>query len=178
MNSDSKTILILGGSQGSQKINEVFFETIKGWDYKVPIQAIHMTGKTDGLIYAQKYRNEHLPAQAFEFISPIEEAYTVADLVNARSGAATVSEIGTLGIPSIFIPYPLAGGHQKYNAQVLEKLGLAQIIEQDNLTAERLKEAIRTILAYDLDRDTWKKKTVSSFKEFPAQELAEAIEQL
>jgi UDP-N-acetylglucosamine--N-acetylmuramyl-(pentapeptide) pyrophosphoryl-undecaprenol N-acetylglucosamine transferase len=175
---DRKTILILGGSQGSQKINEVFFEMIAAWDHSVPIQAIHMTGSKDYLTCVTKYKNQSLPVKAIEFISPIEEAYAVADVVIARSGAATVSEVGAFAIPSIFIPYPLAHGHQKYNAQVLEKLGLAQIIEQKDLNSDRLKEAIKTFLAYDFDRSAWLKKAAVSFKQSPAQELATAVEAL
>ncbi len=189
-----KTILVLGGSQGSQKLNEVFFEMIsdqqgvpdKRGDHQgicsvsrlPPIQAIHMTGKKEYSLYENKYRDNSLPVRVFEFISPIEEAYALADVVIARAGAATVSEVGFFAIPSIFIPYPLADGHQKYNAQVLSQLGLASIIDQKDLTKDVLEDSLKDLLLVNFDRISWQKKTEQSFKSFPAQELAQAVEDL
>jgi UDP-N-acetylglucosamine:LPS N-acetylglucosamine transferase len=125
-----------------------------------------------------KYQGSSLPVKVYNFISPIEEAYAIADVVIARSGAATVCELGFFAIPSIFIPYPLADGHQKYNAQVLVKLGLSQMIPQEELTKDVLKNAVNTFLSSDFKRETWSKKTKDSFKDFPAQELASAVESL
>jgi UDP-N-acetylglucosamine--N-acetylmuramyl-(pentapeptide) pyrophosphoryl-undecaprenol N-acetylglucosamine transferase len=172
-----KTILVLGGSQGSQKINEVFFDMMSSWE-GVPIQAIHMTGKKEYHVYTAKYQAASLPVNAVGFISPIEEAYAVSDVVVARSGAATVSEVGFFSIPTIFIPYPLADGHQTYNAQVLSSLGLAQIIEQKDLTKDTFKNVLKILLTLPFDRDAWQKETHASFKEFPAKELALAVENL
>jgi UDP-N-acetylglucosamine--N-acetylmuramyl-(pentapeptide) pyrophosphoryl-undecaprenol N-acetylglucosamine transferase len=174
-----KTILVLGGSQGSQKINEVFFHSISSLIQQgASLQAIHMTGKSEYVVYQQKYQEAALSVKVFEFISPIEEAYSLSDVVVARAGAACVFELGAFAIPSVLIPYPLADGHQKYNAQVLERLGLAKIIEQKDLTSLSLKEAIQGLLSYDFDRNAWRNKTASSFKTAPALELAQAVESL
>ncbi|MBF0490245.1 MAG: undecaprenyldiphospho-muramoylpentapeptide beta-N-acetylglucosaminyltransferase [Candidatus Omnitrophica bacterium] len=174
-----KTILVLGGSQGSQKLNEVFFEMISSWEQSFPaIQAIHMTGKKEYSLYAYRYQDAAVPVKVMDFISPIEEAYVVADLVIARSGAATVSELGFFAIPTIFIPYPLADGHQKYNAEVLSKLGLASIIEQKDLTADGLKLALNIVLSSDFNKEAWQRKNADFFKLSPALELACAVENL
>ncbi len=172
-----KTILVLGGSQGSQRLNEVFFEMMSSYKEQ-GLQAIHMTGKKEYSLYVDKYRNFSLPVKVFEFISPIEEAYAISDVVIARAGAATVSELGFFAIPSIFVPYPLADGHQKHNAQVLCELGLAQMVEQKDLTKDSLKNALHIFLSSDFDRKSWALKTKESFKDFPAQELARALEGL
>ena len=168
--SDRPMILLLGGSQGSQKLNEVFFAMVSSWQ-QPPIQAIHMTGAKDYWAYAAKYRRFSLPVKVFEFIHPIEEAYAISDLVIARAGAATVSELGFFAIPSILVPYPLAGGHQKYNAQVLADAGLAQIIEQKDLTSQSLKDTVRHLL-------TSGQQHQPIFNNDPAEELALAVENL
>jgi UDP-N-acetylglucosamine--N-acetylmuramyl-(pentapeptide) pyrophosphoryl-undecaprenol N-acetylglucosamine transferase len=138
---------------------------------------IHMTGQKEYLLYVDKYKNSAVPVKVLDFISPIEEAYAVSDVVIARAGAATVSELGFFMIPSIFIPYPLADGHQKYNAEVLSKLGLAQIIEQKDLTSEKLENMMESLLTRKFDQDK-RNKVNESFKKFPAQELAMAVENL
>lgn len=183
LDSHRKTILLLGGSQGSHRLNEVFFEMVsflcKHKDPMVQdIQAIHMTGKKDYEFYVQQYKNLSMPVKVLDFISPVEEVYTISDVVIARAGAATVSELGFFAIPSILVPYPLADNHQKYNAEALTKLGLAQIIEQKDLTENRLMLAVKNLLSTGFNKEQWQKKTFLSFKESPAQELAKAVEDL
>ncbi len=169
--SDRATILVLGGSQGSQKLNEIFFAMISSGGQQIPVQAIHMTGTKDYALYRQGYQNSSLPVKVFEFISPIEEAYAISDVVIARAGAATVWELGFFAVPSILVPYPLADGHQKYNAQLLVRGGLAQMIEQKDLTPDILKKAVQSLLETKFDRK-------ALFNNHPAQELALAVENL
>jgi len=178
LEANRQTILVLGGSQGSQRLNEIVHEVIAAWSAPIAIQLVLMTGKKEYAAYAGKYKDSHVPVKVFEFINPIEEAYAIADVVIARSGAATVSELGYFAIPSIFIPYPLADGHQKYNAQILSSMGLAQIIEQKELTTARLTDALSAVLTAKFDKDQWRQKTTGLFKEDPAKELAVAIENL
>ena len=168
---ERKTILVLGGSQGSQKLNEVFFDMISSWGRDVPIQAIHMTGTRDYSLYAAKYKDRFLPVKAYEFIDPIEEVYGMTDVVIARAGAATVSELGFFALPCVLVPYPLADGHQKYNANVLLEAGLAKIIEQKDLTTDCLTSTVRFMLEE-------KKERKPLFTNNPAYELALAVENL
>ena len=166
-----KTILVLGGSQGSQKLNEVFFEMMFSLGKQNFVQAIHMTGIKEFSLYANKHHNNSLPVKVFDFINFIEEAYAVSDLVIARAGATTVTELGFWGIPSILVPYPLADGHQKYNADILVKGGLAKVIEQKNLTPKILINSVQSILEGAI-----KHKVL--FKDDPALKLAMALENL
>ena len=115
---NKKTIVLIGGSQGSQRLNEIFFELMKDIS-SLHFQAIHMTGTRDSPLYEAKYRAAKLPVKAYAFIDNIGDAYAAADVIIARAGAATVTELGLLGIPAVLVPYPFAGNHQKYNADVL-----------------------------------------------------------
>ncbi len=80
------------------------------------------------------------------YIYNMEELMNVADISIGRAGAMTVTEIANLGKPSILIPLPnVSHDHQLYNAKVLEKVGAAKIILNEELTAENLNQAIEEI---------------------------------
>ena len=71
----------------------------------------------------------------------------IADLIVARAGAMTVTEIANLAKPSILIPLPnVSHNHQLYNAKVLENIGAATIVLNDELTGEKLNSAIENIV--------------------------------
>ena len=78
----------------------------------------------------------------------MEEVINAVDVVVARSGAMTVTEIAKVGKPAIFIPYPLATeNHQEYNARTLESVGAAKIILDKDLNSEILEKEIKSIIA-------------------------------
>jgi len=174
---NKKTIVLLGGSQGSHRLNEIFFELMK----ELPadgFQAIHMTGQKDFTAYQERYEQEKLPVKAYAFINNISQAYAAADIIIARAGAATVTELGLLGIPAILVPYPFAGNHQKYNADVLADCGAALIIEQKDLSKASLKEAVTRMLSENLSREDILKKTKGLFQTDAALQLALVTEGL
>jgi UDP-N-acetylglucosamine--N-acetylmuramyl-(pentapeptide) pyrophosphoryl-undecaprenol N-acetylglucosamine transferase len=171
-----KIIVLLGGSQGSQKLNEVFFEFMNTYADQLNLQGIHMTGKKDYPLYADKYTKTNMPVKVYEFIHNIDEVYQAADLVIARSGASTVTELGLLGVPAILVPYPFAEDHQKYNAEVLASCGAAELLEQKNLTVDSLKKALENILLKAYSRTTLIEKTKDLFSPRAAENLAGAIE--
>ncbi len=141
-----QTILVLGGSQGSHRINLEFFQVMISLCQTIPVQAIHICGKPDYPDLKSKYEKLGIPFALYSFLEGINDAYKVADLVVSRAGALTITEIATAGIPSILIPYPYAGGHQKENAVVLGSVKAAIIIDEKNLTAAALSAAIKEIL--------------------------------
>ncbi len=147
------TLLIFGGSQGSQQINEVAFEAIKFLKGKLDFQVIHITGKSGYHGLQSKYNQLGIPFALFEFLDKMEEAYCVADLVVSRSGAVTVSEIASFQLPAIFIPYPYAQAHQRENAAVLCETRLSRLIEDKDLSAPKLTEQILELLAQPLNAE-------------------------
>jgi len=172
-----KTIVLLGGSQGSQRLNETFFELMKDL-YPAGFQAIHMTGPKELPVYESRYREAALPVKPYGFINNISQAYAAADVIIARAGAATITELGLLGIPAVLIPYPWAGNHQKYNAEVLADKGVAVILDQKDMTKSSLKEAVTGVLYSNLSREEILKKTKGVFQNDAALQLALVIEGL
>jgi UDP-N-acetylglucosamine--N-acetylmuramyl-(pentapeptide) pyrophosphoryl-undecaprenol N-acetylglucosamine transferase len=175
--SDKKTLVLIGGSQGSQKLNEVFFKLMESL-VLVDFQAIHMTGPKEYKLYQERYTQAHLPVAVYAFIDDISQAYAAADVVIARAGAATVSELGLLGLAAVLVPYPFAGNHQKYNADVLASCGAAVVIEQNNLTKNALQEAVKGLLAKGSSREALKTKTRGLLQEDAALQLALVAEGL
>ncbi|MBF0521664.1 MAG: undecaprenyldiphospho-muramoylpentapeptide beta-N-acetylglucosaminyltransferase [Candidatus Omnitrophica bacterium] len=140
---ENSTLFVFGGSQGSRRINEDFFQALISLKQELSIQVIHVTGTKDYDSIKEQYQNIKIPSAVFPFLDRMDYAYTIADLVISRSGAATVTEICLFECPSILVPFPYAiGDHQKYNAQVLTRRNLAVMIEEKDLSSLKLKEKI------------------------------------
>ena len=142
-----KTILIFGGSQGAHRINE---EALKVVELLVQqnrlVQYIHICGKNDLSIVRKKYDALKVPSALYDFFSPMEEAYTAADVIISRAGAVSVTEMALFGRPAILIPYPHAQGHQRENAMALKETGLAHVIEENDITTGYLAQVIINFL--------------------------------
>ena len=144
--------LIFGGSQGAQKINEAIIDIIKNGLNK-NYQLIWATGPKQYDIIKEELEKNNINIGKIEntkivpYIYNMEEIENICDLVVARSGAMTITEISNLGKPSILIPLPnVSNDHQMYNAKVLEKVGGAKIILNDELAGELLDKTINSII--------------------------------
>jgi UDP-N-acetylglucosamine--N-acetylmuramyl-(pentapeptide) pyrophosphoryl-undecaprenol N-acetylglucosamine transferase len=123
-------ILVMGGSQGAKALNEVVPKALKTALNEGTIQVRHQSGQRhyDAVIAAYANING---IEVTPFIEDMAAAYNWADLVIARAGAATVSELAAIGLASILIPYPYAADdHQTKNAAYLEKSGATQVIAE------------------------------------------------
>jgi UDP-N-acetylglucosamine--N-acetylmuramyl-(pentapeptide) pyrophosphoryl-undecaprenol N-acetylglucosamine transferase len=141
------TVLVIGGSQGARKLNDVVTESIAALA-SLPIQILHQSGERnyDEVCIKQKAmgcRNYHVRA----YIDEMALAYAAADLVVARCGASTVAEVTCVGLPAIFVPYPYAyADHQTYNGKFVARRGAALLIPEKELTAEKLVDAITKLM--------------------------------
>jgi UDP-N-acetylglucosamine--N-acetylmuramyl-(pentapeptide) pyrophosphoryl-undecaprenol N-acetylglucosamine transferase len=143
--SDGKfTILVMGGSQGSRRINEVFAEAAAGLD-KGSFQIVHLTGKADFEFVMGRYRSIGIANSVMPFLDDMGRAYAACDLVICRSGATTIAEITLVGLASILIPYPYGDGHQKENARVLQEAGAALVMAERDLAPQDLIGAIKRL---------------------------------
>lgn len=142
LNENKFTILVLGGSQGSRRINSVFLETLPSLKGSLDFQVIHVAGEKDYKELDKSYRQGNIPYRLFSFLEEIDKAYGVADLVITRAGAVTITEIAAFSLPAILIPYPYAGGHQKENASLLVETQISRMIEERDLSPENLKNLI------------------------------------
>jgi UDP-N-acetylglucosamine--N-acetylmuramyl-(pentapeptide) pyrophosphoryl-undecaprenol N-acetylglucosamine transferase len=169
LNSEKRTLLIVGGSLGARSINlgvQKYLNEITG----MGIQVIWQTGKSFDKI-------EGLPEEVkmMTFIERMDLAYAAADFVISRAGALAVSEIALVKIPSILVPYPHASeNHQFKNAEALVK-GEAAILLEDNKVDEDLLSSLTSIVENN-DLANKLRENIQSFG-FPnsANEIAQEV---
>ena len=145
-------ILVSGGSQGAQKINETIIEIILNKRNK-NYQMVWATGPKQYDIVKENLEKNNVSINHIErmkivpYIYNMQEMMNVSDVIIGRAGAMTVTEISNLGKPSILVPLPnVSHNHQLYNAKVLENIKAAKIILNDELTGKKLNETIEEII--------------------------------
>ena len=171
-------ILITGGSQGAQKINDNIIDMIGNLvkNYHV----IHISGKNNYddtksrsgvMLEGSSYRYRY---HIYPYLNVIEMkmAYSAADLIIARAGSGSIFEIAASGLPSILIPLGNAAqDHQKENAYEYARTGAADVIEETNLTPHLLLSEMQRLIE---NKEKLKKMGGSAFK-FAKPNAAEKI---
>ena len=139
-------LLVVGGSLGARALNETVPAAIQQVESFLPITVWHQTGKKLHEEALQAYTNVQSEHKVEPFIDNMAEAYAWADLVICRSGALTVSELAAVGVASILVPFPHAvDDHQTYNAKFLVDAGAAVLIQQTDMSPERLAEIFKSL---------------------------------
>jgi UDP-N-acetylglucosamine--N-acetylmuramyl-(pentapeptide) pyrophosphoryl-undecaprenol N-acetylglucosamine transferase len=157
-------ILYFGGSLGAGKINRMMLGVVETVNNLPNTRLFFVTGKSyyEGVMEEMAERGIR-PAKnikMLEYINNMHEYISSADLIISRAGALTVSEITACGKPSILIPSPnVTGNHQYYNAKVVADKGGAIVIEEKDLTEEKL---IGTILRLMNNKDMINNMTKAS----------------
>lgn len=138
-------LVVFGGSQGAESINKCFIDIINKKLNK-EYQIIWAVGQKKYEEVRKSIKSLY-NASIVPYIYNMEEILNLADLVVSRSGAMTITEVAKCGKPAIFIPYPYATeNHQTYNAEVLEKVNAAKIIQDKELTYNKINEMIKEII--------------------------------
>lgn len=163
------TILVMGGSRGARALNETVTEAILRLHAAgKAIQVIHLTGTDDEEKVRQKYGAAGAPHFVAAFLQNMFPAYQRSSLAICRSGASTCAELGQYGVPALLVPYPHATAqHQLANAQAMKKSGMADVIEEKQLTAEWLEAYICAIMT-DNDKLPRMKKASLQYAEMDA----------
>jgi UDP-N-acetylglucosamine--N-acetylmuramyl-(pentapeptide) pyrophosphoryl-undecaprenol N-acetylglucosamine transferase len=140
-------VLIFGGSQGAERLNEIVCDMLIGIKEMQGFDIFFITGRRTYFDVSRKLTEAGIMANGnihlIEYTEAIHEYYAAADLIVARSGALTVSEIAAMGRASILIPSPnVTNNHQYYNAKTLSDKGAAIIIEEQKLSPYRLSDEL------------------------------------
>jgi UDP-N-acetylglucosamine--N-acetylmuramyl-(pentapeptide) pyrophosphoryl-undecaprenol N-acetylglucosamine transferase len=178
---EKPVLLILGGSQGAQKINEKILEIIN--DLLKTFEVIHQSGyknfktiktTTRFLIKEELKRYYHLSPFLKE--KELKAAYSLADLIVARAGAGVIFEIAAFGKPSILIPLPKsAQDHQTRNAYLYAQSKAAILLSQENITSRFFLGVLRNLIS---DKESLNKMSQAALKfarPMAAREIAEKI---
>jgi UDP-N-acetylglucosamine--N-acetylmuramyl-(pentapeptide) pyrophosphoryl-undecaprenol N-acetylglucosamine transferase len=149
------TVLIFGGGQGAQTINQMVLETIA--DLTKNYQVIHLTGKDKSISgrffnYYDRQTRKRIESRYrdYEFLNEeIFDAYAVASLVVCRAGFSTLTELSVLAQPALLIPIP---GHQTKNARYFAKYNAVKILPQEQLDSETFLKMISSLMENPADR--------------------------
>ncbi|MCL5005465.1 MAG: undecaprenyldiphospho-muramoylpentapeptide beta-N-acetylglucosaminyltransferase [Acidobacteria bacterium] len=175
------TILIAGGSQGARALNQCLIESLPLFqmDGGNDLRFIHQTGEADYNVVRAAYDKQGIRAEVSAFIDRIAETFSRADLIVCRAGATTVAELAAAGKASILVPYPSATDqHQLQNSRALERVGGAQVIEQKDLTPQRLVREIWDLLRNPRNLGLMEQKARSMARPGAARHIADLVEEL
>ncbi len=186
--SEFRTLLILGGSQGAESLNDAVVALLPelrghlaGW------RIVHQTGAGRAAAVRERYQkalvrledSANPTFQVEEFFPNITEQYAQADLVLSRAGATTLAELACVGCPAVLVPYPFAADqHQAANAEVFARHGAAVVIEQATTLAEtaaRLRGPLIELLTDASRRAAMSSAMQSLARPDAAREIAELL---
>lgn len=150
---DRAVILSFGGSLGARRINEVVAD-LCAWEQKEQKSVLHLhaTGQYGVQLFQNLEKEKGFaPGESLvvkEYINNMPELLAAADLVISRAGALTLAELEAVGRAAILIPSPnVAENHQYFNAMELQKAGAAVVIEEKDLTGEKLVSTVSDLLS-------------------------------
>lgn len=143
-----KTLLVLGGSLGAHRVNELVSQALTLGDSALQgVRVIHQTGPADVESIRAIYAESKVDAIVEPFFDDMAAVYREADLLLSRAGATTLAELAVLGKPAILIPYPYAAdNHQEKNAAFYVEGGGARMFIEKDLTAEILAQELGALL--------------------------------
>jgi UDP-N-acetylglucosamine--N-acetylmuramyl-(pentapeptide) pyrophosphoryl-undecaprenol N-acetylglucosamine transferase len=141
-------LLIFGGSQGALRLNAVVPQALARVAGEIRPLVRHQAGARGLEAARAAYAEARIDAEVLPFIDDMAEALSWADLAVCRAGAMTVAELQAAGLGAIFVPLAVAtDDHQTKNAEVMVNSGAARLIQERDLTPERLGAAISELIA-------------------------------
>ncbi len=145
LNIKKTIILSIGGSQGSNSMNNAWIKGLKRI-IELDMQLIWQVGKLDFYKIKKNKMSHHSNILLMEFIENIPVCYAAADIIVSRAGALTISEICLIGKPYILIPFPWSSNdHQNKNAKILEEKKAALIIKNEEIEQKLVNSVIKLV---------------------------------
>ena len=142
------TLLVLGGSLGARAINDCVVACLDMFSAGASLpRFIHQSGEADYNKVRQAYQAKGVPAEVYAFIEDVPAALAQADLVISRAGGNAVAELTAAGKACLLIPFPgAADQHQLANARAVWRAGAARVIEQKDLSPQKLFAEIQGLV--------------------------------
>ncbi len=175
--SDKPVVLILGGSQGAQRINDKILEVLPG--LLKNFELIHQCGnknytevKAHASVMMKEGQKVFYHLSAFLKEPELRQAYALCDFIVSRAGSGSIFEIAATGKPSILIPLPEAAqNHQVKNAYAYQEAGACLVIEEGNFTSHFFAERLRGLFSQPKEL----RKMTQSARNFAKPEAAKII---
>ncbi|MDP9604385.1 UNVERIFIED_ORG: UDP-N-acetylglucosamine--N-acetylmuramyl-(pentapeptide) pyrophosphoryl-undecaprenol N-acetylglucosamine transferase [Variovorax paradoxus] len=137
-------LLVVGGSLGARGLNTVVPQALARIEPAVRPQVLHQSGAKQIDELRANYEAAGVEGELTPFIEDTAQAYADADIIVARAGASTVTEIAAVGAAALFVPFPSAvDDHQTTNARFLVDAGGGWLVQQADLTPELLADLLQ-----------------------------------
>ncbi|GAA4194220.1 undecaprenyldiphospho-muramoylpentapeptide beta-N-acetylglucosaminyltransferase [Gryllotalpicola kribbensis] len=137
---DRPVLLVTGGSLGARRVNRTMLDSaqrVLGAGYQV----LHIQGG------AREFSDPGLPGyHLVDYVDDMDQALSACDLVVSRAGAATVSELTALGIPAVYVPYPVGNGEQRFNVADVVSSGGGIVVEDREFTPDWVEAHLLPLL--------------------------------
>ena len=155
---DRTTLLVFGGSQGARRLNQTMGEAAPAV-LATGAQVLHARGRDQQVTLAdgptEGSGDESGSAVAryhvVEYVDRMDLAYAAADMVISRAGAMTCAELAAVGLPSVYVPFPIGNGEQRFNALPTVRAGGGLLVDDADFTPEWVAATVPALLA-DPDR--------------------------
>ncbi|MGV9859154.1 undecaprenyldiphospho-muramoylpentapeptide beta-N-acetylglucosaminyltransferase [Gordonia sp. NPDC003425] len=144
LDEDAPTLLVFGGSQGAQRLNEAVAGAADALG-RAGIGVLHAYGPKNTIDPVSP--PDAPPYRAVGYLKRMDLAYAAADLVMCRSGAMTVAEVSATGLPAIYVPLPHGNGEQRLNALPVVEAGGGILVDNDEVTAEWVAREVPALLS-------------------------------
>ncbi|MGV8991500.1 MAG: undecaprenyldiphospho-muramoylpentapeptide beta-N-acetylglucosaminyltransferase [Thiobacillus sp.] len=170
-------LLVVGGSLGASALNDLVPKALALVPADKRPHVVHQSGRQHLDVLRANYAAVGVEAEVCDYIEDMADAYRNCDFAICRAGAMTVAELACAGVPAVLVPFPFAvDDHQTGNAEFLSLAGAAWLIQQKELSAEKLAALIgeldRTALA------VMSKKALSLAKPDATRQVADICEAL
>lgn len=173
------TLLVMGGSQGAHVLNErmpavaAALQVQKGR----ALHVIHLAGRHEAGLVESAYRTLGVEAEVYAFSSEMARLYAQADLVVARSGAATCTELAVCGLPAVLVPLPHAArNHQMRNAEAMAAGGGMLVMPEAEFTVENMVQRIYTLISNPAALRLMREALLKALPADGARRLADLVE--
>ena len=170
-------LLVVGGSLGASALNDLVPKALALVPADKRPLVVHQSGRQHLEVLRANYAAAGVEAEVCDYIEDMADAYRTCDFAICRAGAMTVAELACAGVPAVLVPFPFAvDDHQTGNAEFLSAAGAAWLVQQKDLSAEKL-----AALMSGLDRDTlaaMSEKALSLAKPDATRQVADICEAL
>jgi UDP-N-acetylglucosamine--N-acetylmuramyl-(pentapeptide) pyrophosphoryl-undecaprenol N-acetylglucosamine transferase len=139
---DRATLLVFGGSQGARRINETLGRAAPGV-LAAGAQVLHVSGTDQQVPLPEGLAGYHV----VPYVDRMDLAYAAADLVVSRAGAMTCAELAAVGLPSIYVPFPVGNGEQRFNALPTVRAGGGLLVDDADFTPDWVASTLPGLLA-------------------------------
>jgi UDP-N-acetylglucosamine--N-acetylmuramyl-(pentapeptide) pyrophosphoryl-undecaprenol N-acetylglucosamine transferase len=177
LQADKFTVLAVGGSLGARSINEAMLQSVRRF-VENGMQVIWQTGKGNAGIADGLDASLKASVKVFEFLTEMQHAYAIADVVVSRAGALAVSELCLVRKPCILVPFPFAAeDHQTFNAKALSEKGAAVLLRDDQVR-EKLSEEILALYGNPKRREEMQERIAAFGRPYATELIVDEIVKL